>query len=51
MTLTLIAFKADVAVQDDDGGTALHYAASEGNQTKLIEALIMAEADVWTCMQ
>ncbi len=43
---TLIAFKADVAAQDDEGGTALHYAASEGNQTKLIDALIEVEADV-----
>ena len=43
---TLIAFKADVTAQDDEGGTALHYAASEGDQTKLVEALIRAEANV-----
>ncbi len=46
IALMLITFKANVTAQDDEGGTALHYAASEGNQTRLIEALIKAEANV-----
>ncbi len=46
IALTLIAFKADLTAQDDEGGTALHYAASEGNQTRLVKTLLRAEADV-----
>ena len=46
IALTLIAFKADVTAQDNEGGTALHYAVSEGNQAKLVEALLKAQADV-----
>ena len=48
IALMLIAFKADVTAQDDEGGTALHYAASEGNQIKLVKALIKAQVDVNT---
>ncbi len=46
IALTLIGFKADITAQDDEGGTALHYAVSEGIQTRLIEVLITAEANV-----